>query len=62
MLDVNKKKIKQAIEDSKKYPKASVQIEYNFEEEVDLKLFGDINVVENPRMTRNSAKVIYKMV
>ena len=59
MLDANKKKIKQAVEDAKTYP--NPVIEYNFDEEVDSELFGDIRVVENKQMERNNAKIIYKL-
>ena len=62
MESTNIKKIKQAVEATKKYPKESVKIEYNFNEEVDLELFGDIKIIENKSMERNSAKVIYKLV
>lgn len=58
MNTINEKKIKQAVEASQKYPNPT--IEYNFKEEVDLKLFDGVNAVENKNMEMNSAKVVYK--
>lgn len=52
-------KIKQAVQEAKKYPNPI--IEYNFDEKISLKLFENVNIIENKSMTKNSAKVIYKL-
>lgn len=56
----NTLKIKKAVQDAGAYPDPT--IEYNFDENINIDLFEDINAVENKKMERNSAKVIYKLI
>ena len=58
MTSKNIKAIEKAVSDSAKYPNPT--IEYHFTEEVDLKLFKEVNAIENKQMELDSAKVIYK--
>ena len=52
------KQIKQAVANARQFPNA--KIEYNFNEEIDENLFEEIEAIYNPKMQKNSAKVIYK--
>lgn len=55
----NTLKIKKAVQDARAYPDPT--IEYSFEEDVNIDLFENINAVENKKMQKNSAKIIYKL-
>lgn len=55
----NEEIIKKAVEESKAFPNPT--IEYNFDDEVDIKLFEGVKAVKNPMAGKNIAKVIYKM-
>lgn len=59
MTTQNEGKIESAVEDAKQFPNPT--IEYNFDEDIDKRYFGDIKAIENKNMERNSAKVIYKL-
>lgn len=57
-----REKIQRAINDTELYPPNSATIEYNFDEDIDTDLFQGVKAVENKRMERNSAKVIYRLM
>jgi hypothetical protein len=51
-------KIKKAVAEASQLPNPT--IEYNFDDDLDMDLFEGVNAVFNPKMEKNSAKVIYK--
>ena len=59
MNSTNEEAIALAVEQSNRFPNPT--IEYNFEEEVDLKLFKGVKAIENKMAKKDSANVIYRM-